>query len=179
HFSESIIIFTSNLGVSTRDEHGRVRMNITPGNSYDEIYQILEESIRDYFSRDLQRPELYNRIGKDNVIIFDFIRPRIANEIFEKNLASIIERVESATGVRVELAHEARETVRRHATGEREGAADDEGLLLGARGIGSALETCLINPLARALFALHEMPSSVTVERVVQAGAAWEVQLRC
>ncbi|SEG43759.1 C-terminal, D2-small domain-containing protein, of ClpB protein [Thermomonospora echinospora] len=155
HFSEAILIFTSNLGMyveapalpgATRPETGfspgtRVQ-NIHPGMSYDEIETKLKGAISDHFTAVLNRPELLNRFG-DNIVVFNFISAEAADRIFDLQLANICRRVADEHRLSLTIKGEVRKTLREWCTGE---------LDKGGRGIGMALESHFVNPLARALF---------------------------
>ncbi|MFR7637679.1 MAG: hypothetical protein ACLUYZ_10125 [Lachnospiraceae bacterium] len=43
-------------------------------------------SIRNYFKYELGRPELLNRIGEDNIVVYDFIRPDVAESILKLHI---------------------------------------------------------------------------------------------
>ena len=73
YFSDAVIVFTSNLGMS----------EVVPTDDYPMVERKLREGIRAYFHEKLNRPELLNRIG-DNIVVFDFIRPAVALEILAK-----------------------------------------------------------------------------------------------
>lgn len=62
YFSESIIIFTSNLGSS--------QVSSNSENSSKEFMEIVKK----YFNEEVQRPELLGRIGYNNIIPFNFIK---------------------------------------------------------------------------------------------------------
>ena len=76
YFSEAILIFTSNLGISIRDDHGQRQLNVQPGEPYEQVERKVRTAIADYFKFTLGRPEILNRIG-DNIGVFDFIQPAI------------------------------------------------------------------------------------------------------
>jgi ATP-dependent Clp protease ATP-binding subunit ClpA len=95
-----------------------------------------------YFKLELGRPEILNRIG-ENIIVFDFIRPDVADQIVSMMVDAILERVEQATGRPVQLSDVVR-------TRLREICLSD--LSDGGRGIRNQLEAHLVNPLARLLF---------------------------
>ncbi len=137
HFSESILIFTSNLGMYVDRE-----LNITPGMPYEQIEQRLKGTISDHFTTVLNRPELLNRFG-DNIVVFNFIGPEAADRIFDLQLANICRRVIDEHRLNLTLGSEVRATLRTWCTSELE---------KGGRGIGMALESTFVNPLARALF---------------------------
>lgn len=62
YFSESVIIFTSNLGASEVSADSE-----DPGNEF-------IEKVKDYFNNELKRPELLGRIGYSNIVPFNFIK---------------------------------------------------------------------------------------------------------
>ena len=61
YFSESVIIFTSNLGASE-----------VSADSEDPSTEFIDK-VKDYFNNDLKRPELLGRIGYSNIVPFNFI----------------------------------------------------------------------------------------------------------
>lgn len=89
YFSETLIIFTSNLGVYRKDEFGQRTLNIDiEKDSYEEMSEKIMTEIRQFFSKKLNRPEILNRFG-ENFVVFDFIRPPVDREILKKNLEII------------------------------------------------------------------------------------------
>jgi DNA polymerase III delta prime subunit len=62
NFSETIIIFTSNIGAS------EVELN----DNSDEVKKLFIGKVKEYFATEAKRPELLNRIG-DNIVPFNFI----------------------------------------------------------------------------------------------------------
>ncbi|GAA4618557.1 AAA family ATPase [Actinoallomurus liliacearum] len=156
-FSESVLVFTSNLG--TR--------GITPGMPYEDLEAQVRSAITDHFTTALNRPELLNRFG-DNIVIFDFIGPEAANTIFDLQLANICRRVSDEHHMKLRLSDEVTATLRAWCTSE---------LDKGGRGIGMALESYFINPLARALFDLGPA-TDVTVSGVHRDGSIVRLDLR-
>lgn len=142
HFSETLLVFTSNLGMYTDDGTGRRRRNVTPGMPYPELEAKVRAAISDHFTQTLNRPELLNRFG-DNIVIFNFIGTEAANTIFELQLGNICRRVADEHHLFLSLSSETRAALRQICTAD---------LGSGGRGIGMALESHFINPLARALF---------------------------
>jgi ATP-dependent Clp protease ATP-binding subunit ClpB len=175
-FSEAVIIFTSNLGIygeETRDGRPQRVQRVTAASALDQqaVETLVRPEIERHFRFELQRPELLNRIG-DNVVVFDFIRAPVAREILDKMLANVVRRVAEEAGATLELAPMAQEVL----LAEALAAAGENG----GRGIGNRVETCLVNPLARALF---EREGSVagarlTVESLSQQDGVWEARLR-
>lgn len=183
HFSESILIFTSNLGMFAEQERGidggfgysgvvseRVPVfdpELPP--PYEELKEKVQKAISDHFRFRLERPELLNRIG-DNIVVFDFIRSPIAEQIFEKAVANVVERVREVTGAEISLTSGAREKLLAMCTRD---------LSQGGRGIGNRLETAFINPLARALFARDVTPGSRIVINSLVVDGEGQVEVTC
>ncbi|WP_137897083.1 AAA family ATPase [Sphingomonas sp. 2SG] len=158
YFSEALIIFTSNLGIYSAGADGARVANVTPDQPFDEVRLRVRAGISNHFKLVLNRPEILNRFG-ENVIVFDFIRPTIADEIFGSMVDSVI-RDAAAGGRDIVLSKEAREALRQLCTAD---------LSNGGRGIRNMIEAHLINPLARALFEL-DREGEVRIARVVTGG---------
>ncbi len=142
YFSETIIIFTSNLGVYNSDENGRKTQSISLDMSYEEMRERLITSIKNYFKLQLGRPEILNRIG-DNFVVFDFIREDTAKEIADAQINKIFAKIFAQKGIRITISDNAREYLYKKAFGNLEN---------GGRGIGNVIEKNLINPLSRYIF---------------------------
>jgi len=142
YFSEALIIFTSNLGISRELPNGTVEVMVSPNDPPEEFERKLMDGIRDHFVRRLQRPELLNRIG-ENVVIFNFITPEVGREILDTMLGNVRQRILDERQISLEIAPEVLESLRVHCTRD---------LSNGGRGIGAKLEAVFINPLARLLF---------------------------
>ena len=150
YFSEAVIIFTSNLGISQEIQDpatGMVQRKqvVTPKLDYEQVQQKVMEGIDRYFKEKISRPEILNRIG-ENIVIFDFIRPQVAELILNSQIKKIISRVSEEKKIRIEISDKAREHLLEAAKGNLEN---------GGRGIGNVVESHLINPLSRALFDLN------------------------
>ena len=150
YFSEAVIIFTSNLGISQEIQDpatGMVQRKqvVTPELDYEEVQQKVMEGIERYFKEKISRPEILNRIG-ENIVIFDFIRPQVAELILNSQIKKIISRVSEEKKISIEISDKAREHLLDAAKGNLEN---------GGRGIGNVVESHLINPLSRALFDLN------------------------
>ncbi|MFD0540673.1 AAA family ATPase [Actinomadura luteofluorescens] len=180
HFSESILIFTSNLGmfVPGRDLTARDGaaygapdrvQNITPGMSYEQVEQRIKGAVADHFTAVLNRPELLNRFG-DNIVVFDFISGEAAHKIFDLQFANICRRVTEEHRLVLAVKGEALQTLREWCTEE---------LDKGGRGIGMALESHFVNPLARALFDRELVPDEkVTVTGIRREGSIVHLDLQ-
>ncbi|HEU0089245.1 MAG TPA: AAA family ATPase [Pseudonocardiaceae bacterium] len=161
HFSECVLIFTSNLGSMTEDGNGHRVPSLRPGMPYTELESLMRQAIEEHFTVKLGRPELLNRFG-DNFVIFDFIGAESAGQIFDGQLRNILRRVADQHRITVRLRPEVRAQLLARCTADRS---------RGGRGIGAALESHLINPLARALFDGDHAPgSTVTVVAIDPTG---------
>jgi ATP-dependent Clp protease ATP-binding subunit ClpA len=142
YFSEAFLIFTSNLGIYRLDANNERVANTTEDDDFDEVQTKVAAEIDRYFKFDLGRPELLNRIG-ENIIVFDFIRPDIAEQIYSMMVTSILARVQQASGRKVQLSQAVLDQLRELCLAD---------LSDGGRGIRNQLEAHLVNPLARLLF---------------------------
>ena len=142
YFSECIIIFTSNLGIYTRNEMGIREPNVTTDMEYPEVQKKVRQAIEDYFKLELGRPEILNRIG-ENIVVFDFIRPEVAELILSSQIEKIVKNLEAEKRIRLEITDGAYEKLKEKMLGN---------LGNGGRGIGNIVESLLINPLSRYLF---------------------------
>ncbi len=66
YFSESIIIFTSNLGAA----------EVSSAGSNEDVAEEFTKIVRNYFDNEIKRPELLGRIGYSNIVPFNFIKDR-------------------------------------------------------------------------------------------------------
>jgi DNA polymerase III delta prime subunit len=157
YFSESIIIFTSNVGIYKLDsttgrpltdpESGQPLLHVNPDidTSYPDVRRKVLEGVRAYFKHFLGRPELLNRIG-ENIIIFDFIRRDAMRLILEKKvLKSIKDQVFDLWKLRVEFEEKVMDDLMK--IGGNDVAS-------GGRGMGNLAEIAVLNPLSRVLFQL-------------------------
>jgi len=141
YFSETFIVFTSNLGIYTPGPSGERVANVTPEETFEAVKRKVRGEIDKHFKQVLNRPEILNRIG-ENVIVFDFIRPDVANEIFDQMINALLKDVKSL-GYDVSLTEAARTTLSNSCLAD---------LSNGGRGVRNQVEAHLINPLSRALF---------------------------
>lgn len=142
YFSETIIVFTSNLGIYTCDDNGQRKANVTSDMPYQEMSSRVRDAIEDYFKLQLGRPEILNRIG-ENIIVFDYIRPNIAKEILMSQVNRIINDLSAEKHIMLTISEKAMNVLSTQALGN---------LSNGGRGIGNVVENLLINPLSRYLF---------------------------
>ena len=164
YFSEALIIFTSNLGIYSTTAEGDRVANVTPEQPLEEVRARVLAEIGNHFKLVLNRPEILNRFG-ENIIVFDFIRPAVADTIFESMVDGVL-RDAGENGYDVSLAPGARQELCRLCTAD---------LGNGGRGIRNMIEAHLINPLARALF--DQAPDGPVVVKEVEADTVTTLRL--
>ncbi len=152
YFSETIIIFTSNLGIYVKDAFGNRQPNVTMDMPYSEVRSRVRGAIEDYFKLELGRPEILNRIG-ENIVVFDYIRKEAADLILKSQVSKIISRLREQKNLEIEITDDAYTCLEKAATFD---------LANGGRGIGNQVESLLINPLSRWLFD-HEVTENARV----------------
>ena len=142
-FTEAILVFTSNLGIYRKTEDGHREQIIKPPPEMDreEAEGRVMGEIKRFFVEDLGRPELLNRLG-NNVVVFDFIDRDAGDRILTLLLENVARRIEREYRAEIVLSDEVRRELAEIALAD---------LSNGGRGIGSAVEQALVNPLARQL----------------------------
>jgi energy-coupling factor transporter ATP-binding protein EcfA2 len=171
YFSETVIVFTSNLGIYRTVPDGAVTRRepiVLPGDV--DIEMKVRSAIEEHFTLQLARPELLNRIGVDNIVVFDFITHEVGLKLVDKYLKNVARRVERQREVILEISDDVRATLAAH-------CVTDEILAFGGRGIGSAIETTFINPLAVALFANRISSGAVRASKLVNDDHGWQLEL--
>ena len=133
YFSETIIIFTSNLGAA----------DANAGDEPKDVRDHFISAVRDHFVNELKRPELLNRIG-NNIVAFNFIKDQdvfvsIASAKFESVKEFVKEKYKA------ELVFED-ETAAFTAVAARTGPEN------GGRGMLNLIESAIIDPLSLAVF---------------------------
>lgn len=141
YFSEALIIFTSNLGIYRVDNNGERVANVLPHEPFESVSRKVKSEIERHFKLVLNRPELLNRIG-ENIIVFDFIREDVAEQIFEQMVVNILSSLDKQS-LTLSISEAAKSTLKSYCLSD---------LSNGGRGIRNQLEVYLINPLSRAIF---------------------------
>lgn len=167
YFSESIIIFTSNLGIID-PVSGKALTSIN--NTYAENKEIVKKHIQYHFRNKLNRPEILNRIGMDNVVVFDYISKEVAKDILKLQVNKVINNFKLEKQVTLSLSEKAFNTLYEKASMNLED---------GGRGIGNAVETYLINPLSGHMFDNHENKVDSVVIKEIVAVSEDDVKLIC
>lgn len=147
YFNESIIIFTSNLGVYVPDtsdiERKRKKPAFSSEDSYDTIRNKVISAIEEYFKSELGRPELLNRIG-DNIVVFNFIEDKNVLKILKLKINRIIDSLEKLKKIHLNVEEEVYSQLLLLC---KETCKDK-----GGRGIENVIESALINPLAKYMY---------------------------
>ncbi len=155
YFSEAVILFTSNLGIYRSGANGGREANVAPTETYESVAQKVRAEIENHFKLVLNRPEILNRIG-ENVIVFDFIRPEVAEQIFDQMIERLLADT-AATGFHISVSSSAREALRLACLSD---------LSNGGRGIRNKVEAHLVNPLSRAIFDTNAIGGSFVVDEI-------------
>ena len=174
HFGETLIIFTSNLGVYVENPatgHPECVIQRAEELDYDEFERRILESVRQHFTSKLGRPEILNRIGENNIVVFEFISDEVGDRLVDKFLANVVHNVATQAGIGLEITTQVRDTLKQHAR---------DGLDFGGRGVSTAVETLFVNPLSRHLINLDPAIRQVTVHSLRRGEAGgWEVEIQC
>lgn len=142
YFSETLIVFTSNIGTYVDDGKGGKAANITYGDNYNDVRKKIKAAVYDYFTVQLGRPEIFGRIGANNIVVFNYITDAVVGEILDKQLDNIINYAAKIWGISLDFSG-CRKKLLEEALKNAES---------GGRGIGNVVEDCAINPLARYVF---------------------------
>jgi flagellar biosynthesis GTPase FlhF len=143
YFSQSLIVFTSNLGMYKDDGSGRRVQHVLMSDDYKTIEKKIKDEIKAFFASTLGRPEIFNRFG-DNFVVFDFIRPEVAAKIIIKNLSVIKDNLKKIRNIDFIYDNE-------FVLKFFEQCADDN-LEMGGRGIVNRIETHIKNGLTNYMF---------------------------
>ncbi|MDP9793132.1 energy-coupling factor transporter ATP-binding protein EcfA2 [Catenuloplanes nepalensis] len=150
YFSETIIIFTSNLGA--KETYGWLDGSSLP--DYATVSQHFERSVRDHFTRTLGRPELLGRLG-GGITVFDILRPEFVARITRKLLRQLVaSAARQQIGLRIDEPAAIEEVQSR--------LRDPEALRLGVRSIRNVLDERVRDPLVEFVFA-HPGQRSITL----------------
>ncbi len=170
YFSETILVFTSNLGIYVEDAQGQRVQSVRPGDPYETVEARVREAIGNYFKFKLSRPELLNRIG-DNIVVFNFISAEVAERIFDGMLRNVARRLQEEFKVQLALSAEFRQALLTRCTRDLDN---------GGRGIGNQLESVFINPLSRVLFETEmEGVKTVTITGLAEMEKVITLTLQC
>ena len=159
YFSDSLIIFTSNLGMiqETEGKDGKtIKYKVPYGcdgcneeneeiaeAKYEEYTKLVLGGIDKFFVENIQRPELKNRIG-ENFIVFDFISYEASKKIAQKQLDTIIRNIKEQKNIVLKFTTGALEQLHKEISKE-------EHISQGGRGVGNVIENMVLRPLSNYL----------------------------
>ena len=143
YFSEALIIFTSNLGITKKiiDSSGNERREqlVSIDESYEDMENKVINGIKAHF-----KPEVVNRIG-NNIVVFDFIRDEVSQLIVKSQIKKINENIEKIKKIKIVITPEILEYYYK--------LAKEKNILeMGGRGIGNMIEDKYINELSDYIF---------------------------
>jgi hypothetical protein len=142
YFTECFLVFTSNLGTVERTVDRRtIPAEITRNTEPGDVEPALRKAFDDFFNIELGRPEIRNRFG-DSFVALDYIDPKIAPKILGKALDAVASRVMKVHGLHI-IFDDILPDVE---------AKVIQNLPDGGRGIGTVVESLVVNPLAREIF---------------------------
>lgn len=160
YFSDTIIIFTSNLGAN----------EVQASSDKEGVAKEFIKIVKNYFDNELKRPELLGRIGYNNIVPFNFIQDReFQYKICKSKMKPIIRGIEEKYKLELEF--------------EKEMVAIDYILKgvdssKGGRDILNAINDRLLDPLSMYLFDnkedLRAMRGSKIVAKVSKEGFNFE-----
>ncbi|MEV7031494.1 AAA family ATPase [Streptomyces sp. NPDC093272] len=189
HFTECVLIFTSNLGVSAEVMRPRNRRGagseqgeadpeaeaaarqprLSRHDRPEDVREALRAAFDTFFNDHIGRPELRNRFG-DSFVAMDFIQPDSVAPILNKALGSVAGRVKEVHGAELTIRDEPWEVLRVEATRR---------LDHGGRGVVTAVESALVNPLSRELFHQPARPGEhIEIEAVDGQDEAYTLTVR-
>ena len=164
YFGETIIIFTSNIGLTKEATDPENVFRSTPHRIptitiedplhedtqefRSQVSELLTDGVKAYFN-DNGRPELLNRLGNDNIVVFQFINVKDAISICDYKLGKICKAIKSKKNIDV-ITDDILDTLHKKAVAER---------AQGGRGIGNMLEREFIDPFSSFICTLPTMPS--------------------
>jgi ATP-dependent Clp protease ATP-binding subunit ClpA len=140
--------------------------NVSPNEPFETVKTKVRAEIENHFKLVLNRPEILNRIG-ENIIVFDFIRDDVADQIFDQMIDALLRDVK-ALGFEVTILDGARAALRSLCLAD---------LSNGGRGIRNQVEAHLVNPLSRALFDAGAKPGDRYEIQSVLPGASTTLTL--
>lgn len=164
YFGETIIIFTSNIGLTKEDNNPQNAFKSPPhrvptitiedpmledtSEFRNKVATMLTEGVKSYFN-DNGRPELLNRLGEDNIVVFQFINKHDAEKICDYKLGKIRKTIKAEKNMDI-IVDDIVDMLHKKAIMER---------VNGGRGIGNMLEREFLNPLASFICTLTNIPS--------------------
>ena len=160
YFSDTIIVFTSNLGAN----------QVQASSDKEGVAKEFIKIVKDYFDNELKRPELLGRIGYNNIVPFNFIQDRdFQIKICKNKLKPVIRGIEEKYKLELEFEKEleAIEYILKAVDSSK-----------GGRDILNAINDRLLDPLAMFLFEnkdeLRSLKGSRIIAKVTKDGFSFD-----
>ena len=160
YFSDTIIVFTSNLGAN----------QVQASSDKEGVAKEFIKIVKDYFDNELKRPELLGRIGYNNIVPFNFIQDRdFQIKICKNKLKPVIRGIEEKYKLELEFEKEleAIEYILKAVDSSK-----------GGRDILNAINDRLLDPLAMFLFEnkdeLRSLKGSRIITKVTKDGFSFD-----
>ena len=162
-FSETVIVFTSNIGTRSMDSRGReieenagLQAILTDAKQSEEekkaaVSRHFVESVEEFFMHEISRPELLNRIG-NNIVPFNYIN---SIETQRKIVEDVLRRIKTAFEDRYKTFGNTL-LFDQTLTQMLINCYSDKMALNGGRGITNAIEDEALRPLSTALLKAEE-----------------------
>ena len=162
YFSDTIIVFTSNLGAN----------QVQTSSDKEGVAKKFIKIVKDYFDNELKRPELLGRIGYNNIVPFNFIQDReFQYKICKNKLKPVIKGIEEKYKLELEFEKEmdSIEYILKAVDSSK-----------GGRDILNAINDRLLDSLAMFLFEnkddLRSLKGSKIVVKVTKEGFKFEFE---
>jgi ATP-dependent Clp protease ATP-binding subunit ClpB len=183
NFSETIVVFTSNLGIRRVWRNPRTgQMESAAAVTYEQRHPrqggaamapsdyeaLVKAGVREYFEAQLGRPELLNRIGDANVIVFDYMSRADGEGVLHHAVKSVERVMLEKHGVNLQLSERGWARLIEQANGRLE---------MGGRGMNSAVEQMIVNPLSRYLAGLIDSDGNLPSGTVIIDGLTFDDEL--
>lgn len=149
YFSDTIIVFTSNLGAN----------QVQASSDKEGVAKEFIEIVKDYFDNELKRPELLGRIGYNNIVPFNFIQDReFQYKICKNKLRPVIKGIDEKYKLELEFEKEmdSIEYILKAVDSSK-----------GGRDILNAINDRLLDPLAMFLFNKKDNLGSLKGSRII------------
>ena len=160
YFSDTIIVFTSNLGAN----------EVQASEDKEGVAKDFIKIVKEYFDNELKRPELLGRIGYNNIVPFNFIQDReFQYKICKNKLKPVIKGIEEKYKLELEFEKEM-DSINYILSGVDSSK--------GGRDILNAINDRLLDSLAMYLFQnkedLRAMKGSKIIAKVEKGGFKFE-----
>lgn len=156
YFSDCALIFTSNIGAA--ELASRRELPVTQ-----EVERLLGQAVKDFFVKELRRPELLNRLG-ENIIVFDILRPEFYPQVCEKFFRWLKEQARVRCELHLQFPDNSVAELVRKVVEDTDRVRD------GGRAIRSIIQSRIEYPLNRWILRNKPAPGSVLSLRANHGG---------